>query len=202
MRRLAPSAVVALLAVSCTSAGGGDGIKPLPETTTTTTQATGASYAVPAVIDTAYIDRVLAALDQVEGDAVRGLVAGGDVDAESVARLRAIYNDPEFERARSGLLETGADGVGEFKQPPGNRRTTVTQVLTASPTCILVEATTDFSAVATSPPPLNPAKYDLFTMRPSRAENDPAQLNPTPWSYSNAEVITRGNPIPPRAACD
>ena len=38
-----------------------------PETPTTTTSAPADPYAIPAVIDEAYVNRVLAALDQVHG---------------------------------------------------------------------------------------------------------------------------------------
>ncbi|MGI8685187.1 MAG: hypothetical protein ACR2MO_08895 [Acidimicrobiales bacterium] len=193
--------MVAVLAVSCTGAGGTDGIKPLPEETTTTHTA-GPSYSVPAVIDGTYVDRVLAALDQVEGDAVRRLVASREVDDESVARLRAIYNDPFFEVFRTSMLEVAAKGVEQYEKPPGNRRTTVSELLAANPNCILITAKTDYTAVVIDPPADDPNTDFLVTLRRSQADADPEDLNPTPWSYGAAEVVRRGDRPPPDAACN
>ena len=48
-------------------------------------------YAVPAVIDEAYVNRVLAALDQAVGDVVRMVIRTKVLSPEAIERLQAIY---------------------------------------------------------------------------------------------------------------
>ena len=147
MRRLAVVGVVvaALLAGAC---GGKD--EPLgptatvPQGTTTTNP-----YAVPAVIDEAYVNRVLAGLDQAVGDVTRLVVLNRTLPPEAIDRLRVIYVD-------DGLLQLVVDtyehdllsGLEGVRPNPGNRRTTVTELLTVKPRCIFAKVHTDVSAVA------------------------------------------------------
>ncbi len=58
----------------------------VPQPTTTTDP-----YAVPAVIDEAYVNRVLAGLDQAVGDIVRLVVSTRDIPPEVIDRLKAMY---------------------------------------------------------------------------------------------------------------
>ena len=48
-------------------------------------------YAVPAVIDEAYVNRVLAALDQAVGDVVRMVVSTKSYPPDAIERLQALY---------------------------------------------------------------------------------------------------------------
>src|SRR3954464_237000 len=68
------------------SAGAGGTVATEPDRTTTTNP-----YAVPAVIDVAYVNRVLAGLDAAVGDAMRLVVSTHTVPREAYDRLRAIY---------------------------------------------------------------------------------------------------------------
>ena len=76
--------------LACAACGGND--KPLgpaatvPQATTTTNP-----YAVPPVIDEAYVNHVLAGLDQAVGDITRLIVNDGRVSDEAADRLEALY---------------------------------------------------------------------------------------------------------------
>ncbi|MEA2843187.1 MAG: hypothetical protein QOJ69_858, partial [Actinomycetota bacterium] len=48
-------------------------------------------FAVPPVIDEAYVNRVLAALDQAVGDVVRIVVSTKTLTPEAIDRLQALY---------------------------------------------------------------------------------------------------------------
>lgn len=163
-----------------------------------TTSVPADPYAVPAVIDEGYVNRVLAALDQVRGDAVRRFVAVGQVDAEAGIALRSIYNDPQYVQELEGLVKTDRS---RLKTPPGNRRTTATRVLQGQQTCILAEVSIDFSEVALAPPPRPADEVTSVTLRPTQPDADGRGLNPTPWSLSNADVLKRGALPSPEDQC-
>jgi hypothetical protein len=160
---------------------------PVEEITTTTTTLEQA-YAVPAEpakIDAAYLNRVLGALFHLFGDAQRKKVATGQVLPADLLPVRAISNDPDFE-TRARLFATTAVGDrGDYREPIGDRRVTVTRVISARPDCVVVEVTFDFSPILVDPPPPTTA---YLTLRPTQPGADPANLNPTPWSISNEDT--------------
>ncbi len=53
-------------------------------------------YAVPATIDIPYLNRVFAALERINGDATRLIVAAKRITPEAAALLHAILTDEEF----------------------------------------------------------------------------------------------------------
>lgn len=194
--------LVAIVAGAC-SPGGADGPETTVPTSATTVATTAVAdpFAIPALIDAAYVDRVLAALNKVEGDLVRELVERNAVDTSARSRLRAIYNDPKFEQEFDSLIKLFGRGTAEFKRPPGDRVTTVTEVVSASPACILVRTSSDYSDVVVNPPPKEPGEVDVTTLRPTQAEADPENLNPTPWSVSSDESVSAVDAPPARARC-
>lgn len=156
-------AALALLAVLTTACQPAEPTTPAatiaaPSATPTTTPAPEPSlpspspapedYAVPAVIDEPYVQRVLQALYSLESEAVRQMVAAGEVTEEAAALLRAanrpVRIDPLLERYR-GLAAQGFPGVLE---EPGNQVVTVTTVISASAECLFSSGTRDFTAVA------------------------------------------------------
>ncbi|MGI8684837.1 MAG: hypothetical protein ACR2MO_07080 [Acidimicrobiales bacterium] len=203
MRRASLVAVLAVLVGAC-SPGGNKG----PETTVPTAPTTVATtapvdpFAVPTVIDAAYVDRVLAALNKVEGDLVRDLVETNALTVEASTRLRAIYNDPKYQQEFDSLVKLFGAGTTEFKRPPGDRSTTVIELVSTSPACILAKTASDYSAVVTVPPAPEADKVDIVTLRATQPGADPKNLNPTPWSVSNDETINVSDSPPPRATCD
>lgn len=122
-------------------------VRTEPPTTTTTNP-----YAVPAVIDAAYVNRVLAGLDAAVGDVTRLVVRTRTIPREAYDRLRAIYG-------RSDLLQLVIDsaqsdmrrGFAGYKPDPGNRVSVVLEIITAQQSCIFAKVHRDYSAVTTRP---------------------------------------------------
>jgi hypothetical protein len=147
---------------------------PAPTTTTN-------PYAVPAVIDAAYVNQVLAALDKVLGDAIRSIVAASTITTDGYDRLRAVFGGNELLQSTVSLLEIQMrEGFREYKRNPGNRSTTVDQLITANTTCIFARVRRDYSAVDANPgTPVNPQWIALRRLDSTR---DAKRYNPTPWA--------------------
>ncbi|HVE46393.1 MAG TPA: hypothetical protein VNA57_06565 [Acidimicrobiales bacterium] len=191
---LAAATVLALSGGSCSSDKSNGDDPTLPTTrqpTPTTTTTPEDPYAIPKVIDEAYVNRVLAALDQIDGDALREVVSKGAVTFESVERIRAIYNDPEYEQQSDGLRDVVKD-LGRFRNPPGNRKTTVLRLPHVNTTCIVTNVTADFGQVVISPPTTEPGEFQLLILERTQSGADPKRLNPTSWSIRHDEVLREG----------
>ncbi|MEA2973796.1 MAG: hypothetical protein QOG82_2254 [Actinomycetota bacterium] len=152
MRRLAVVGLVvaALLASAC-----GDKDEPLgptatvPQGTTTTNP-----YAVPAVIDEAYVNRVLAGLDQAVGDLTRLIATSQALPPEVLERLRSIYIDEDQFQFEIQLFQSSLGrGFEGIRPDPGNRVTTVTELIHVAVECVFAKVDMDTSAVATTPNP-------------------------------------------------
>jgi hypothetical protein len=132
---------------------------------------------VPAVIDAAYVNRVLAALDAVVGDAVRIVVRTRALPKEAVDRLTAVYADPDALQLEIDLLqEELRTGLRSLTPQPGNKRTVVTDLVNGTETCIFAKISRDYSAVSASSVPLDTQWVALKPM--SRTP-----YNPTSWGY-------------------
>jgi len=138
------------------------------------------AFAVPATIDVAYVDRVIAALDAVQGDVVRRIVETGAFAPADLIPLRAVFLDPELRAQTQGFADL-VTSVGRLRKPPGDNRSTVVRLLTARPDCIYAETTVDVSATVVDPPPPFPS---FVALRPSRPGDDPQDLNPTPYAIA------------------
>lgn len=131
-------------------------------------------FAVPAIIDEAYVNRVLAALDAPIGDVLRLVVEERSVTPEAIEQLKAIYVNPELLalsiRSFEEDLRTGFAG---YRLPPGDRTTTVKRLLSGRPDCLFVEVQRDYSTVATEPVE---ARSEWIAMRPQSRS-----INVTGW---------------------
>jgi hypothetical protein len=198
-RRTAIPAVLAALALLASAAcSGGDGaskgsaganpavatepprtnptLATVPAPTTTTNP-----YAVPAVIDAAYVNRVLASLDALLGDVLRIVKRTNTIPQEAYDRLKAVYIEPEFLQLRIDSFQRDIrEGFRGYRPDPGNKASTVLRILTTRPSCIFVEVRRDYSAVGlnarTSTEWVALTKHD-----PSR---DPSRYNATPWAMT------------------
>ncbi len=165
MRRVA---VLLLLLVSACSGGASEGpaTAPLP--------AEGSAEEVAAV------NQALAGLDAVMGDLQRVLVKERRITTEVTDRLQAIYTGPEILNQIDAFRADVANGLTGYKNPPGNRVTTVSRLITASPICVFAEVNRDYAPVTEG---LAPRPASLYVILVDKAEaDDPRQLNPTPWA--------------------
>ena len=178
-------AALALLASAACSNGAADkgsaGANPTlatdpPRTTTTN------PYAVPAVIDVAYVNRVLAGLDAAIGDVTRLVIQTKTIPREAYDRLKAIYgNDSWMQLAIDGLQSELRYGFSGYKSVPGNERTTVAQLVAASPACIFARVNRDYSAIGPGAQP--PSDKNWVALRPLEQLRDPNRYNTTAWAY-------------------
>lgn len=147
-----------------------------PPTTTTTNP-----YAVPAVIDAAYVNRVLAALDAAMGDVVRLVVGTRTISREAYDRLRAIYGtDQWLQLSLDNFQADVRNGFNGYRPSPGNKTSTIRRIVAANHQCIFAEVERDFSAVSPIPNPVNPQWVGLKPLDPNR---DPARYNTTGWAF-------------------
>jgi len=197
-------AAVMAAAVVVGMATGACGASSPRATTSATVPATVAStnptdpYAVPATIDAAYLNRVFAALDHVEGDASRIIVAKRALVPDAAERLSAIYGSDQFTLQTNAWLDLVDRGLAGFRDPVGDRRTTATRILSLSTACIFVATSRDYSAVDASPPP---PKVEFVSLRPADVAKDPSDLNPTPWIIS-WQGFNRDGTEPPNKCAD
>jgi hypothetical protein len=134
-------------------------------------------YAVPAVIDEAYINVVLAGLDAAYGDILRMVVSTKTITREAVDRMTVLYAGDHRQRQLDLLARASDSGFSNYRQPPGNRKTLVSNLLTASSTCIFVEVARDYSDVALE----STGKFRTQWLIIARESNSTSPYNPTGW---------------------
>lgn len=178
-------AAVALIAsVACSSDSGergSAGANPTLATDPPTTSTTN-PYAVPAVIDAAYVNRVLAELDAVLGDVARLVVSSRTIPRDAYDRLRAIYqSDESLQIALDGFQLDIRDNFKSYKTTLGNQRSSVSQLITAKPNCIFAKVDRDYSAVGVAPSPNLSIQW--IGLRPLNSAQDPSHHNRTTWAY-------------------
>jgi len=171
-------AVVGVLMASVLAVACGDKTAPLgptatvPQATTTTDP-----YAIPSVIDEAYVNRVLAGLDRSVRDVTRMVVQQRTLPPDAVEQLKDIYVDGQLlqlvvDTYQRDIL-TGLEGV---RSEPGNRKTTVTQLITAKQSCLFAKVHTDASEVTVTPRAGVEQWIALIPVKPMAS-------NPTRWGF-------------------
>jgi hypothetical protein len=175
MKGMLRRALLLTLVLGACSSGGASAPPP------TAAPAAGAEEA-------ATIDRILAGLDGVMGDLQRILVRERRITPEVTERLRAIYVGPELLNQIDAFRADVANGLVGMRNPPGNRVTTVSRLITVSPICIFVEVMRDYAPVTEGAAP-RPASLYVVLVTKSEGD-DPRQLNPTPWAmlYDGVQV--------------
>jgi hypothetical protein len=174
-------AVGVLLVGVVLAACGGESEPAGPTATVPQATSTTNPYAVPPVIDEAYVNRVLAGLDQVVGDAVRALVDTSVLDEGVYYRLRAVALDAVFQRKLDDLQDDLLTGMAGYRRPPGDKITTVRKLITVRDACIFAEVLKDFSAVNDDGASNESTQWvALVPLDPARDLHD---YNPTPWVY-------------------
>lgn len=179
---------------SCSDAEGDHGPEPAPRPSTGSTlalplndsaadpsdQPTGSTpFTIPTLIDSTYVNRVLEVFDRALGDIVRELVSAQKLLPEPISRLSSLFKG-EYLQLRIDLLqEDSRNGFADYRSDPGNQRTTVVHLYTATPTCIFAEVRRDYSAVTWNL--TEQASQSWVALRRRVPESDPHTINPTPW---------------------
>ena len=175
---------------SCASGAGATTGATVPDTTIPADN----SFAVPAHITVAYVQRVLNALDAVDGDATRLIVASHTLDSGALARLQAINTPSWFAHLATGWATQIAEGLTQYRIVPGNKHDVVQQLLTSRRTCIFLKALTDYSAVSAvqQPPQVN------FIELVAAPTGHATAADPTPWLVNldgyNSAGLTPADP--------
>ena len=122
------------------------------------------------------------------GDLQRILVRERRITGDVTDRLQAIYTGPELLNQIDAFRADVANGLVGLKNPPGNRVTTVSRLITLSTICIFAEVTRDYAPVTEGAAP-RPASLFVVLVTKDEAD-DPRQLNPTPWAmlYDGVQV--------------
>lgn len=177
---MAAGAVLAVASAACSEGGARVGVPSATVGTAPATTTTTDPYAIPAVIDSAYVNRVLEALDQAYGDIVRLVMQTRQLPPEATTRLRSLY-------ARDELLQLQVDafqlllarGFPTYKSPSGDQHTQVQELISSTPLCIFARVSRDYSAVreATS------QRSEWVALVPKEPSRDEAHMNPTRWAY-------------------
>lgn len=153
-----------------------------PATTASQTAASPSPDVIPPVITPAYVNAVFAVLNHINGNAVRALLAAGSVTPGVESELHAIYGPPLYSVELKVFQNGLSQGRSNLRNPVGDRRTTVREVLAASPSCLFVETISDLSAVEVTPSAHPASEY--WELQPKAPSEDPGDLNPTPWILS------------------
>jgi hypothetical protein len=143
----------------------------LPATTTTD------PYAVPAVIDTAYVNRVLAGLDALTGEAFRLYMRDRRITPEISDRIKAAYGSGKPYDLAVRTFETDKDTP--IAAAPGDQVTTVTRLITATAICIFAQVARDYR-------PVGGTVGDFVAwvgLRHPPVSSDSGRFNPTSWIY-------------------
>lgn len=173
--------VSALAFVGCTRSDGAP-----PEATVPTAPSTSSTTApidvsvIPPVINEPYLTAVLAALDEVDSEATRMIVAAKNLTPAAADYLNAIYSDEEFTRQTDvwySSLARDLDLKG-IRPSPGNRLTTIERIIAASPTCVWLAVRRDYSKVNFDP---GTDRVEYVALEPLDRSNDPRGVNRTTW---------------------
>ena len=153
-------------------------------------------WAVPATITPAYLDRVLAALDHIDGNAFRDARAHDAITPRFVELEEAIRSGTH----ELALEEEMISSEVRLRRPniravPGDRVMTVQTLLPAPPPCVLAAVAVDFSPRTVGPPQAYPQWYAAL------APDVGTSINPTHWSLVDDGFETDGGAPSPARAC-
>jgi hypothetical protein len=149
----------------------------VPQETTTTNP-----YAIPPVIDEAYVNRVLAGLDHAVGDAVRRVVRTKLIDEDIFNRFKAAYAGDAYQLQLNLVQRDLLTGFKGYKDVPGDQKTTVARLITVRQSCIFAEVLKDFSSIAVTPSGVLSTEW--IALVPVGATTEAGNYNPTPWMFA------------------
>lgn len=145
------------------------------ETTTT------GPFTPPEIIDVDWVDRVLEELARLEGDAFRSLVATRELTVELVGILRTLYvSDVFLGLVLDEMVQEFELDFDIYREVPGDRRLTATELISARPDCVFVEISRDNSALLRE---AQEPSVNWVALVPVSDELDPTGINTTGWGY-------------------
>lgn len=178
--RVVAMGVAAAMVVGALTACGGDGDGDADAGPTASVPTMPPDpYAVPAVIDEAYVNRVLAALDQAVGDVVRMVVSTKTLSPEAIERLQAVYVGDALQQRFRIFQNDIFNGLTAFQPNPGNKKTIVAALLSIESSCVFAKVSRDFSEVSVQPDPRLATQW--VALRLSDSATKTGRYNPTPW---------------------
>lgn len=175
---------VALLGVACSGEEASPPrtdptIPTLPPEALTTVAAD--PYAVPAVIDEAYVNRVLAGLEAAVGDITRLVLRERVITVEVGDRLKAVYASPEsLQLALDSYQADHARDFAGYREVPGDLITSVESLISVRGSCIYAAVNRDYSQASLGPG-LQEFRKQWVAIVPS-PEGRPGFYNRTGWS--------------------
>ena len=193
-------AAALILLAACSKGGAGEPQVPSATVgtaapTTTTTD----PYAVPPVIDAAYVNRVLAGLDAQMGDVTRLVVSTRTIPREAYDRMRAVYaTDSALQLSIDGFQSDLRNNLPGYQANPGNIKTLVTQLIHVTNSCVYAQVDRDYSATSTNPNPNFRTQW--VAIQPLDPARDTHGYNVVRWSY-RYEGFNRGFTAPPTDPC-
>jgi hypothetical protein len=157
---------------------------PTAAPTTTTTN----PYTVPDQIDAAYVNRVLAGLDAIEGDIFREVRATKNLTLETIDRITAFHTNLATAEVLINFyqIQMGRNFTGYY-ETPGNRSTDVVDLIRATSSCVYASAERDNSMLGPDTTGRRPVWVALRPMPVSH-------VNPTGWGYQYNGVTPSGGP--------
>lgn len=189
--------LAAILVLSPVACGGDDDEEATPPPSIAEPTTTTDPYAIPPVIDAAYVNRVLAGIDGVVSDVFRLVIEKKSIPPEAVTRVETVYQHPEdMHFLLSGLQQNLATNFEDYRPVPGNRKSTVERLISASGSCVFVEAFRDYSEQLVSADDDVRRVASWIALAPKDPAADPARYNPTPWVIS-LEKLRSDGPQPP-----
>ncbi len=170
----------ALCAATVVAACAGGAVHPRGAATVPTVPpTTGDPWAVPSTIDAAYIDRVLAFLDHMQGEALRSVRQSNSLTSRYQTIEAAIRADAHEIRLQDALQRQNiAAGWPNISAVPGDRYSQVQRILQSGPTCIVAAVNEDFSRLTVAKPVPYPQWYVGLL------HSDQSMVNPTHWAIS------------------
>ncbi len=171
-----------LLAAACSSSKAGVTAARKDIATAVANTTTTNPYAVPPVIDIAYVNRVLAGLDAAVGDVVRFVVKTKPAPHEITLQLKPLYTDHMASLQLEGFHQDSIEDFEGYRATPGNKISKVVELVSATSTCIFAHLSRDYGPVVDVP---NPDLSDQWVaLVPKELARDPNSYNVTGWMYA------------------
>jgi len=188
-----------LLLAGCTASSGGGALPattttllPPLETTTTvppTSSTVAAAFAVPAVIDLPYVQRVLETIYHLYGEATRHVYDTKSPDPELDERLVAIFGGQTLTGARKVLRDNADDGFRRFANPPHDPKVRVVEIIQATSKCMVIRADLNLDPQYKESRPSQPQAVIQM------ARADVLPYNPTGWGILVAGAPDQGQDL-------